>query len=93
MGWLLTLMMALPQVEKPVEVQMWFSRQSYCTFAQEKFGEHPLRQVLADGSAVLGQVVDSTCRPLKDHETALIPEHMRDEILNPWWKLGSGDGN
>jgi len=89
MGWLLTLMLSLPQVSEPVEVQMWFSRERYCTFAQEKFGEHPLRQVLSDGTAVFGSVSESNCRPLEDDEVALIPEHMRDEVTRPWWKLGS----
>lgn len=91
MGWLLTLMLSLPQVSDPIEVQMWFSRERYCTFAQEKFAEHPLRQRLPDGTTVLGAVKDSHCRELEDHETALIPEHMRSEVLDPWWKLGSGE--
>jgi len=77
MGWLLTIWLSLPLTEGDLELNMWFSRESYCTFAQEKFLENPIHQTLADGRQADASVIDSGCRKLDDNETALIPEHMR----------------
>ena len=77
MGWLLSIWLALPPVPGEVEVRMWFSRESYCTFAEEKFTENPMRLVLPDGSKGEAKVARSRCRPLAKDEAELIPPHMR----------------
>lgn len=81
MGWLLTLMLAVPQVEGTVQVEMWFSRESYCTFARSKFTEQPMYS-LPRGSkqgAVRTPVTvtGSTCRELGPGEANRMPPHMR----------------
>ena len=43
MGWLLTAVLSLPLTGSDIEVRMWFSKESYCTFAIEKFTEKPFR--------------------------------------------------
>ena len=78
MGWLLTLWLALPPMAGEVEVRMWFSRESYCTFAEEKLRENPMRRVLPDGAEGAAKVTRSQCRELRPGEANLIPEHMRD---------------
>ncbi len=56
---------------------MWFSRESYCTFAQEKFQENLMRHVLPGGRVAVVRVTRSACRELAPGEADLIPEHMR----------------
>lgn len=79
MGWLLTIILALPPAGEQIEVRMWFSQQSYCTFAEEKFLENPIVAAAADGGPRLGtaEVLRSGCRRLDDDELHLVPEHMR----------------
>lgn len=82
MGWLLTIWLMLPQADSQVEVRMWFSRERYCDFAQEKFLENPIlhRALIADppkDEARVAAVEKSECRKLKPEEANLIPEHMR----------------
>ena len=77
MGWLLTLWLGLPLVESDVEVQMWFSRESYCRFAHEKFTEKPMMHTLADGRRAEARVKRWQCRKLRDDEARLVPRHMR----------------
>lgn len=79
MGWLLTLWLALPPMAGEIEVRMWFSRESYCSFAEEKFRENPIRRVLPDGGEDPAKVTRSQCRELRPGEAGLIPEHMRGQ--------------
>ncbi len=91
MGWLLTLFLALPQVDGQVQVDMWFSKKSYCTFAQEKFTEQPIYRIMAGGERRAGQVKETKCRALGPEDTHRIPPHMRhildsqaeDDLYNP----------
>lgn len=78
MGWLLTLLLAVPQVDGPVHVEMWFSRESYCTFARNKFTEQPMFSLSEDGPRVPIKIKDSGCRELGPKEADRIPPHMRD---------------
>lgn len=82
MGWLLTIVLALPPAGEHIEVRMWFSQQSYCTFAEEKFRENPIVAAATDGAPHPGtaEVVRSGCRPLDDDERHLVPEHMRAKL-------------
>ncbi len=77
MGWLLTLWLSLPPLAGAVEIRMWFSRESYCTFAEDKFRENPMRRVLPGGGEGAAEVARSECRALRPGEAHLIPEHMR----------------
>ena len=77
MGWLLTIWLSLPLVDSDMEVRMWFSRERYCEFAQEKFLENPILHATEDGRQSDAIVKKSECRSLKREEAALIPEHMR----------------
>jgi len=77
MGWLLTIVLSMPLTQGDVEFRMWFSKESYCTFAIEKFSEKPFMQILEDGSEMPGGVKSATCRALSKHEEALVPEHLR----------------
>lgn len=81
MGWLLTIILALPPADERIEMRMWFSQQSYCTFAEEKFLENPI-VAAAGGGRPLGtaDVVRSGCRRLTDDELRLVPEHMRADL-------------
>jgi len=76
MGWLLTIVLAMPITADDVEIRMWFSKESYCTFAIEKFGEKPFVQKLADGSEAPGNIKQASCRELDDNEKALVPKHL-----------------
>lgn len=76
MGWLLTLVLSMPLSAGDVELRMWFSKESYCTFAIEKFTEKPFRQRLPDGSEAPGAVKSANCRELGENEQALVPEHL-----------------
>lgn len=80
MGWLLTIVLAMPVTAENVEFRMWFSKESYCTFAIEKFGEKPFVQILDDGSEAAGNIKQATCRELSDDEKALVPKHLQ-------WKM------
>lgn len=82
MGWLLTIILALPPAGERLEVRMWFSQQSYCTFAEEKFLENPIIAASPGGGRPLGtaEVAASGCRPLERSELDLVPEHMRAEV-------------
>lgn len=81
MGWLLTLLLAVPQIEGTVQVEMWFSRESYCTFAQAKFTEQPMYSLpkgpKQDTVRTPVAVTDSTCRELGSGEANRVPPHMR----------------
>jgi hypothetical protein len=83
MGWLLTLLLAVPQVDGPVQVEMWFSRESYCTFAAEKFTEQPMYSLTRDAGRAAVAVSQSTCRELGPEEANRVPPHMRDRLLSP----------
>ena len=76
MGWLLSIVLSMPLNAGDVEFRMWFSKESYCIFAIEKFSEKPFMQVLQDGSELPGGVKSATCRELGEHEQALVPEHL-----------------
>lgn len=76
MGWLLTIVLAMPLTTGDVEFRMWFSKESYCTFAIEKFSEKPFTQRLADGRQASGEIKSATCRELSKDEQALVPEHL-----------------
>ena len=81
MGWLLTLLLAVPQVEGTVQVEMWFSRESYCTFAQAKFTEQPMYSLPKGLNQGTGRtpvtVTGSSCRELGPEEANRVPAHMR----------------
>lgn len=81
MGWLLTFVLALPQ-QGVVEFAMWFSQESYCAFAIEKFGEQPYQIRLSDGQSVFGKASDLKCRELDAKELHLVPQHLRYKALN-----------
>ena len=85
MGWLLTIILGLPLTNSDVEIHMWFSKESYCTFAIEKFTEKPFTHRLPDGSDAVGEAKSATCRELTKDEAALVPEHLR-------WKTKSLGG-
>lgn len=76
MGWLLTIVLAMPMTADDVEFRMWFSRESYCTLAIEKFGEKAFTQKLADGREAKGHVKSANCRELSRDEQALVPDHL-----------------
>jgi hypothetical protein len=76
MGWLLTLVLSMPLSADDVELRMWFSKESYCTFAIEKFTEKPFKQRLASGAEAQGSVKSATCRELDENEQALVPDHL-----------------
>ncbi len=80
MGWLLTIVLAMPLSSGDVEFRMWFSKESYCTFAIEKFSEKPFMQRLPDGGEAPGAVKRATCRELGNDEDALVPEHLRWKV-------------
>lgn len=90
MGWLLSVVLSLPLVGGDTEVQMWFSKESYCTFAIDKFTEKPFVQRLPDGSEATGRIKSAKCRELKPDEEALVPAQLL-------WKVkplgGLFDGN
>lgn len=77
MGWLLSIVLSMPLQADDVEFRMWFSKESYCSFAIEKFSEKPFMQRLPDGAELPGAVKSATCRELGEHEDALVPEHLR----------------
>lgn len=83
MGWLLTLLLALPQAEAPVRVEMWFSRESYCTFAAKKFTEQPMYSQATGQPRMPVNVTDSSCRELGPNEIDRVPPHMRDRVAKP----------
>ena len=64
MGWLLSIVLSMLLNAGDVEFRMWFSKESYCIFAIEKFSEKPFMQVLQDGSELPGGVKSATCREL-----------------------------
>lgn len=76
MGWLLTIVLAMPMTADDVEFRMWFSRESYCSLAIEKFGEKAFTQHLSDGREAEGRIKSATCRELGKDEQALVPEHL-----------------
>ena len=76
MGWLLSVVLALPLTGSDVELKMWFSKENYCSFAIEKFTEKPFVQVLPDGTEAKGEIKSAECRELSDDEEALVPEHL-----------------
>jgi hypothetical protein len=78
MGWLLTLWLSLPLVDSEVEVRMWFSRETYCDFARQKFMENPMRHTTDDGREADATVTKGACRELTEGEGTLVPEHMRN---------------
>jgi len=78
MGWLLSIWMFLPLVNSDVEFRMWFSRESYCTFAQAKFTENPVMHSTLAGPDAAAKITKSSCRKLRDDEAHLIPKHMRN---------------
>ena len=80
MGWLLSLVMAMPLGAGDIEMKMWFSKQSYCTFAIEKFSETPFIAHLDDGRKAPGAVKSAACRELGKDEQALVPEHLRWKV-------------
>ncbi len=81
MGWLLTLILALPQGGANVEFGMWFSQKSYCEFAVEKFSEQPYRIKFIDGRSASGKPLDLSCRELQPDELHLIPQHLQYKML------------
>lgn len=83
MGWLLTLMLAVPQVDGTVQVEMWFSRESYCTFAQAKFTEQPMYNLTEGAVRRAVTVTDSNCRELGPEEANRVPSHMRARRTTP----------
>ncbi|MBO6520673.1 MAG: hypothetical protein JJ900_07985 [Rhodospirillales bacterium] len=76
MGWLLTIVLAMPLTTDDVEFRMWFSKESYCTFAIEKFSEKPFMQRLPDGNEAPGMLKSATCRELGKDEKAMVPDHL-----------------
>ena len=90
MGWLLTAVLALPLSGSDVEVQMWFSKQQYCTFAIEKFTEKPFVQRLENGREATGQIKSAVCRELGKDEEAHVPEHLRWKV-KPFGGLFEGN--
>jgi hypothetical protein len=83
MGWLLTLLLAVPQVEGTVQVEMWFSRESYCTFAQSKFTEQPMYSLKQGAARTAVTVTDSSCRELGPGDANRVPSHMRGRGATP----------
>lgn len=83
MGWLLTLLLAFPQVNDPVRVEMWFSREMYCTLAREKFAEQPMVRIGPDGRQAPVGLRSATCRELDDSESRYVPRHMRQAMSLP----------
>jgi len=88
MGWLLTLFLTMPQVDGPVRVEMWFSRESYCTFARAKFSEQPMVRIAADGRRLPVRLKEATCRELSAGEADRVPPSLRHLVERP----GNGDG-
>ena len=78
MGWLLTIWLSLPLVESDLKIRMWFSRQSYCNFAKEKFTENPIQHSVENGIPIEAKVKKYECRLLRKSEEILIPPHMRN---------------
>lgn len=76
MGWLPTIVLAMPLTAGDMEFRVWFSKQSYCTFAIEKFSEKPFTQRLPDGCQAAGEIRSVACRELDKDEPALVPEHL-----------------
>lgn len=83
MGWLLTLLLAVPQVDGAIQVEMWFSRESYCTFAQAKFMEQPMYSIGEGAPRRPVKVTDSSCRELGPKDGDRIPPHMRAQAVPP----------
>lgn len=83
MGWLLTLFLAVPQVDGTVQVEMWFSRESYCSFARKKFTEQPMYSLGKGTPRVPVTVTDSTCRELGPDDGDRVPAHMRAQTQPP----------
>lgn len=83
MGWLLTLFLTLPSVDGPVRVEMWFSRESYCAFAREKFAEQPMVRIAPDGRAVPVRLTGTSCRELAADEADRVPPHLRHLVERP----------
>lgn len=77
MGWLLTLMLAVPQVDGPLQIEMWFSRETYCSFAADKFAEQPMFALPPGQPKASVRVISSTCRELRAEEANRVPPHMR----------------
>lgn len=90
MGWLLTIVLGLPLTNSDVEINMWFSKESYCTFAIEKFTEKPFTHKLPNGMTAIGESKSATCRELSEEETALVPDHLRWRT-KPFGGLFSGN--
>ena len=90
MGWLLTVVLAMPIAGGDMEFQMWFSKESYCTLAIEKFAEKPFTQRLPDGREAPGDIKSATCRELAENEQALVPEHLLWKV-KPFGGLFNGD--
>ena len=88
MGWLLTLMLSVPQMADPVQVEMWFSRESYCTFAAEKFTEQPMHSLAKDQPRLPVKVTGHSCRELGPQEINRVPPHMREASSTP--EVGAG---
>ncbi len=80
MGYLLTIVLALPLTSSNIELNMWFSKQSYCNLAIEKFTEKPFTHRMADGTEALGDVASANCRELSKDEAALVPEHLKWKV-------------
>lgn len=90
MGWILTIVLGLPLTNSDVEINMWFSKESYCTFAIEKFTEKPFTHKLPDGNTASGEAKSASCRELTNEEAALVPEHLRWKT-KPFGGLFSGN--
>ena len=78
MGWLLTIWLILPITNDNLKFEMWFSRESYCKFAMQKFLESPVFVRLNDGKEGTATVSEKQCRELKDNELNLVPKHLRN---------------
>jgi hypothetical protein len=90
MGWLLTIVLGLPLTNSDVEINMWFSKESYCIFAVEKFTEKPFTHKVPDGTVATGEAKSASCRELTNEEAAIVPEHLRWKT-KPFGGLFSGN--
>ena len=90
MGWLLTTVLGRPLVGSDVEINMWFSKESYCTFAIEKITEKPFVHKLPSGQASTDAAISATYRELGEDEEALVAEHLRRKT-KPFGEILSGN--
>lgn len=80
MGYLLSIVLTLPLTNSDIELNMWFSRESYCTLAIEKFTEKPFLHTLPDGTSASGEIRSADCRELSKDEATLVPDHLKWKV-------------